>query len=183
MSEQKSSVPVDPIADALEKLASIAESQAKQTGIIAKQNAPKSLEVFQIAQTSVFNPRGEKDHQMPRLKCDIYAPWKIDRQHHGCTREEVELFNLLEPGEYPFELNDGAAAKMQVIAHKNDATGAIEELHLLPTPPWNQEHKQRFPAMTVMLRDILGEPAEAIVTMKREKAQIARGELSVSVDG
>ena len=69
------------------------------------------------------------------------------------------------------------------IARKNDATGALEEMTLNPTPPWNNEHRNRFRAMHLMLREILGDKAAGVVTMKAEKAQIADGTLAVSVNG
>lgn len=171
------------MATALERLAAIAEAQAAQTQTIAKQNAPKSLDIAQLAQCSAFNPRGEKSFKMPRLQCDIYAPWKIDPNTHGCTREEVELFNLLTPGLYTFEMNDGETGTCEVVGRKNEATGKLEELHLLPTPKWTDEHKQRFKAMALMLRDMLGKKADSVLTMKQERAKIASKELAVSVHG
>lgn len=180
MDEKKPDV---TMASALERLAAIAEAQAAQTSVIAKQNAPKSLEVAQIAQRSAFNPRGEKTYKMPRLQCDIYAPWKIDPNSHGCTREEVELLNLLEPGIYAFELNDGETGKCEVIGTRNDASGKLEELHILPTPKWTDEHKQRFKSLAAMLREMLGDKAAHVVTMKAEHHLIASGKLAVSVHG
>jgi len=149
----------------------------------AKRLQPKSLEVSQITQISPFNPRGEKDFPMARLKCAIYAPWKIDPQGHNLTREEVDLFNLLEPGEYSFDLNDGAPATMRVVGVRNDATGVIEQLQLSPTPTWDNEHKGRFRSMADTLRQMLGDRASSVRSMRQEKALIADGQLAVSVPG
>lgn len=175
--------PADPIAAALDRLAKIAESQQSVAQSTAKRLAPKSLEVGEIALISAFNPRGERSFAMPRLKCQVHAPWLIDPNTHGCTREEVELFNLLEPGVYPFELNDGTMAEMQITTVMNKATGAVEKMFLHPTPNWNEEHRQKFKAMTVILREILGDKATGVLSMKQEKTQIAKGDLAVSVNG
>ena len=175
---------VDAIGAALDRLAAIAEAQAGMTQATAKRLAPKSLEVAEIAQTSPFNPRGDRTYaHLMQLKCDIYAPWKIDKMHHGCTREEVELFNRLTPGIYPITLNDDTPAKVTVIGQTNEATGAIERLTLQPEPSWTNEHRNRFRSMSAMLREMLGEAADGILTMKQEKAKIATGELAVSVNG
>lgn len=171
------------IATALDRLAQIAEAQQTVAQATANQLKPKSLEVAQVAQRSPFNPRGEKSFPMPRLKCEIYAPWKQEPNHHNLTREEVELFNLLDPGEYEFELNDGSPARMTVVGDKNAATGVIEKLRLTPEPMWNNEHKGRFRSMAETLRQMLGDRATPVRSMKREQALIADGQLAVSVNG
>jgi len=160
-----------------------AKAQQAVAEATAKRLAPKSLEIAELAQISVFNPRGERTYPMPRLKCEILAPWPISPNGHNCTREEVELFNLLEPGLYAITLNDDAPAKMEVSARRNEATGVIEEMTLKPNPPWNNEHRNRFRSMPLILREILGERAVHVLTMRQEKAGIATGELAVSVDG
>jgi hypothetical protein len=163
----------------------VQSEQAKAAQTVAEATAkrlkPKSLEIAEIPQISVFNPRGEKDFPMPTLKCDIFAPWKLSTTNHGLTREEVELFNLLEPGTYTVTLVDESTAKVDVIAARNDATGAIEQMQLRPTPSWSNEHRQLFPAMAKMLREMLGEKADAVMTMKKERAGIVAGAIEVSV--
>jgi hypothetical protein len=178
----------DVLATALDRLAAIAEAQqasAASQAVVSEATAnrlkPKSLEIGEIPQISAFNPRGERQYPMPRLKCEIYAPWTIDPNSHGLTREEVELFNLLEPGAYTVSLTDGDSAKVEVIADVNEATGRIEKMKLKPTPSWSDEHRQRFPAMATMLRDMLGDSAKGVVSMKEEQRQIANGTLAVSV--
>jgi hypothetical protein len=130
---------------------------------------------------SVFNPRGEKDHPLPRLKCEIHAPWKMHPEYHGLDREEVELFNLLTPGEYTVHGTDDDPIKIRVVGRLNDATGALERLDLHCTQ-FTADHKgQRLPAMRVILRELLGRKADGVMTMKDERAKIAAKELSVSV--
>lgn len=140
---------------------------------------------------SAFNPRGDKlnDYAMPRLKCEIHAPWKIHPEYHGLDREEVELFNLLEPGEYRIELNDGTPQKIVVVARRHAISGEFTALTMggplddkgHPTALFTKELKERFPPMRTMLRDMLGARATGVLTMKQETALIAAGELTVSV--
>lgn len=157
----------------LEAQQKASESQSVMAQATAKRLAPKSLEIAEISQASAFNPRGERDFPMPRLKCAVYAPWKLDPNHHSCTREEVELYNLLTPGVYAITLNDGMPAKVEVEAALNTATGVIERLLLKPDPSWSNENRQRFKPMTDMLREMLGDKADGVLTMKQEKARIA----------
>ena len=166
------------IAAALAKLAEIAQSQTQQTAIIAKQNAPKNNE--NGPDTSVFNPRGEKDFPMPKLKCDIFAPYKLDRHgNHGLTREEVELFNLLEPGEFVIEGLDGAPIKVAVRAVKNASTDKLEKLFL--DTLWDEEHFRTMPPARKWLREVYPKASASIMTMAEENRQIREGLLPISV--
>ncbi len=166
---------------------------------VAASEAALKLQGAQLAQTkrpsnargpniSPMNPRGEKDYKMPRLKCEIMAPWKIDPQIHGLTREEVELFNLLEPGEYTVSLNDGSTRHVTVVATMNTVKGTIERLTLAGAydPDAKQygslfipQDKQLFPAMTTILRECISqqpggtEKAAKVMTMREEKRRIA----------
>ena len=172
----------------------IAQMQAQNDAMVeelrlSRQEQPKAqAEAFAKIQNpsnvvatgiSVFNPRGDKDHPLPRLKCEIHAPWKIHPEYHGLDREEVELFNLLQPGEYRVELNDQSTAKVDVVAVKNETTGKLEKLRIKTN--WTEEHKGKYPAMRMMLRQMIGAPANAVQTMKQEVAAIEAGDLAVSV--
>lgn len=140
-------------------------------------------------EVSVFNPRGQKDHRMPVLKCEIWAPWRSRESDHSLDREEVELFNLLQPGEYVIELVDGTPQKIVVIPQRHTISGEITRLTLSgplnddgkATSLFTAENKGLFPAMRLMLREILGDAAKDVLTMKQEVALITKGELSVSV--
>ncbi len=173
--------------------------QLEQQRVIAEKN--REIQHAQLEQTrkksltsppkiSAFNPRGEKDFPMPRLKCEIFAPWKMTPEIHSLDREEVELFNLLEPGEYPnIHRMDQSEITVCVVAVRNSETGQLERLSLMgPKDEQGQhgslfpkEQKQNFPPLRQLLRELLGEKADSVQTMKAEIAQIARGELPVSV--
>jgi hypothetical protein len=131
---------------------------------------------------SPFNPRGEKDFPMPDLKCEIHAPWSMKPGLHGNDREEVELFNLLEPGEYQVELLDQTTVTLCVLAEKNAVTGKLEHMALMGAyDPGEKQHaafftqdrKQIVPPMRHLLRQMLGEKAAHVLPMKEELRRIA----------
>lgn len=155
-----------------------ADAPKAQAEALAKIQNPSNIIPTGI---SVFNPRGIKlsDYEMPRLKCEIHAPWRIHPEFHGLDREEVELFNLLEPGEYMVTLTDDSRAKVTVKVIKNDTTGVLEKMHLVTN--WTEEHKGKYPSMRKMLREMIGAKANAVMTIAREHELIKSGELSVSV--
>ncbi len=158
----------------------VQQQQLKQTAKKSNTQGPK---------ISVFNPRGEKDYPMPRLKCEVYAPWKMSPEIHSLDREEVELFNLLEPGDYTIELTDGSSARVCVVGVRNSNTGALEKLSLLGPKDdtglhgalFTNENKQTFPPLRSMLRQMIGQPAVQVLSMKKELAQVHAGQLAVSV--
>ena len=138
---------------------------------------------------SVFNLRGQRDYPLPELKCRLFAPHPIDRDPEvsGMTREEIELVNLLEPGEYRFTLTDQSQTTMTISAVKNKATGVVEQMRV-ETPAFDREMFKQMPPMTRWLREVLAqhpaeiaEQADAVMTMAQEKKGIAAGEIAVAV--
>lgn len=186
-----------------ERLLAILEAQQQSSAAqstmahaTAKRLAPKSLDIGEISQISPFNPRGEREFPMPRLKCEMFAPWKMDPNSHGQTREEVELLNMLEPGDYTITMNDDSTLAICIVGTRNHATGKLERLEFkrkndqgLPEgSPFNNDNKQQFRSLAIILREILGDKAEDVLTMKQEKARIALPtsdpkHLAVSVNG
>jgi hypothetical protein len=152
-----------------------------------KQTAPKSNANGPLI--GPFNLRGDKDYPLPLLKCDFYAPWKMTPTYHSLDREEVELVNLLEPGDYPVDMVDGSTVRVSVVGVRNHATGALEQMALMGAKDdqgvhgglFTNERRHEFPAMRVMLRQMVGEPADAVMTMKKEAELIRTGMLSVSL--
>lgn len=141
---------------------------------------------------SAFNPRGEKDFPMPKLKCRMLIPHPQDPNFHGCTREEVELLNRLEFGEYRVTLNDGTVQTANVIGNKHPQTGEITLLEIRGQMDGNGNFgalysKDRFrdmPALAPMLRDMLSQKGiahEDVLTMGQERELVKLGQLEVSV--
>lgn len=152
------------LAAALEALAKLQLGSQDVQRAQLKQTAPKSN--TQHPKVSVYNPRGDKDFPMPDLKCEINAPFPLRPGQHGLDREEVELFNLTMPGAYHLELNDGTTHEVLITGRVNKATGHVDSMRWSgpldedtghPTPLFTTETRQRFPALRVMLRQILGD--------------------------
>jgi hypothetical protein len=82
----------------------ISETNIEGSKLIASEHAKASQAVRPsnqvIPNVSVFNRRGTKleEYQKPQLKCLMMIPWLVEWE--SCTREEVELLNLLEAGSY-----------------------------------------------------------------------------------
>lgn len=130
---------------------------------------------------SPFNPRGDKDFPMAELKCEMWIPYKITNAHlGGLDREEVDLLNLLEPGEYRIEMNDDSMQTVCVVGTKNSDTGQLYKLEMKGpmdedgkhTGLFTKDRLQRFPSMKSILRQCIGDAAEAVLPMKEELRRI-----------
>lgn len=169
--------PTDEVtmAQVLDRMAQImASNQAVQQAQL-KQTAPRSN--TQPPLISAYNPRGQKDFAMPELKCEIEAAFPMTPTLHALDREEVELFNLLEPGEFVIAMIDDTQQPVNIIGQKNAITGKWEKLALrgLRDPDtgkyvalFTHTNKQTFPPMRVFLRQILGEKANGVLPIKEE---------------
>lgn len=197
MVEEKTLAPAEPtLAQIMARLVALQEEQLKV------QEANQRVQAEQLKQTKVksnklgphvspFNPRGEKDHPMPELKCEFWAPHKMtSAEIGGLTREEVELINLLEPCEAFIWMVDQERQPVLVVGERNVVTGKPERLSLMgpvdgkgqPTSLFTKERKNRFPGMATYLRQIINGitedgtikpgPADAVMTMAEEKRRV-----------
>lgn len=153
------------------------------------QTAPKSLQM--APKISPFNLRGQKDYPNPRLKCEVYAPWRIDpnleMEAPSLDREEIELLNLLEPGNHTIERTDGITVPCCVIGIRNDLDGTLEKLSLMGAKDgdtghhralFDRETKMLFPSLKSILQQLLyqqGTDTSHIKSMKAESRLIAEG--------
>lgn len=180
-------------AEVLSVLANILKGNQDVQKLQLKQTEKRSL--TQGPTISVFNPRGQKDFPMPELKCEIHAPWQSKPGLHAFTREEVELINLLEPGRYPVDMVDGSSITVNVVGLKNGQSGRIESMTLcgeydettrIYAALYTKENKQLFPGFAAMLRQMLGDKAKDVMTMREETRRVGLPEdhadhLAVSV--
>lgn len=141
---------------------------------------------------SVFNRRGvllpedALGPRKPKLKCLMMIPWLVEWE--SCTREEVELLNLLEAGEYTLKRIDNTKLRVNVhIDYKVD-NKTPSRLLLNHDTAFNNDNKNLIPSLVEMLRQILRQhPASVssasrqVMTDEEEEALIEAGELSVSV--
>lgn len=167
-------------ADLQERQLVVQEAAAGVQAAQLKQTAPKSNAAG--PKISAFNLRGEKDFPMPALKCEVVAPFASTPTLHAYTREEVELLNQIEPGVYEVELADQSVATLNVVGTKNSQSGALERLEFVGMYDeatrgyasfYTKERKQIIPPLTVMLRQILGDAAQDVLTMREEAKRIA----------
>lgn len=173
-------------------LARLAETQIEGSKLIANETrraARPSNEV--VPQISVFNRRGvllPDDADGPRkplLKCLMLVPWLLEWE--SCTREEVELANLLEAGEYTLTMNDKAKVRVTVTVEYKSDNYTPSRLILTHETAYNRENFRRIPPMADCFRQFLREHddevrqmAAAVMTDEEEEALILAGELSVS---
>lgn len=166
----------DKLADALAALAkeNSAEARAKE---MAKAIDPMNKAHPQI---SVLNPQGDKDYPRPKLRFrKAFVPW--ESREDDFTYEECELLNLMEPGEYRIERNDGTTVTIDVKVVKNDITGKEEEIWFLSPFAYSAENRLLMPGFSKQMRQMLGEKAKGILTMAERNQGVAEGRLPVSI--
>ncbi len=129
---------------------------------------------------SCFNLRGDKDFPKPPLKCRMFLPWEAE--HESLTREEVELLNLLEPGEYAVRRNDGTKVKITVRANYKLDSDAPSEMLVHHDTAFNNDYHRLMPAdwMRQMVKQSpkTRRQADLVLTMDEEEALIAAGQLN-----
>lgn len=140
-----------------------------------------------VPHVSVFNRRGIllPDYQKPKLKCIMLLPWLVEWE--SITREEVELLNLLQAGEYVMKRIDNSKVRVDVrIEYKTDGV-TPSRLLLNHDTAFNNDNFKLVPPMPDMLRQLLKQHdpeirsiAAAIMTDEEEEALIEAGELTVS---
>lgn len=131
---------------------------------------------------SVFNPRGDKDFPKPPLKAQIFAPWPVE--HESITREEVELFNLIQPGDYIVVRNDGTKAKFMVKATYKMDSDVMDRILINHDTAFNNDNHTLIPPLTSVLRQMLKQnpktrtAADRVLSMDEESALIEAGQLN-----
>lgn len=164
---------------------SMTKAQLEGANVIARAQRPSNQIIPGV---SVFNRRGETlpDYSKPRLKCLMLLPWIAEWE--SLTREEVELLNLLEAGEYKVKRIDNSPVKLSV--HIDYGVDNITPSRLLINheTAFNNTNRGLMPSLVEMVRQMLRQhpPLTKVVASKvmsdeEEEALIEAGELSVSV--
>lgn len=107
---------------------------------------------------SVFNPRGDRDHPRPELKCKMeWVGYPLDRD--SLTADEIALLNAAEPGEFTFHRTDGSPEKLTVTP-LTSATGRLEKLSFYF--PCRGDNRHNLPGLAHLLQQVQGKlPKEA----------------------
>jgi hypothetical protein len=168
------------LTGAMERIASATTEAAEKTVLESKRAFRPSNEVS--PNRSVFHPRGRA--LTPDLKCRMAVPWPVSGDTE--TREEVQLLNLLEQGEYRVRRPDGSAYVERVTA-KTDLNGKLSDLNITNETAFNNDNYKTAPGLVDRLRQMLKqhpkpirEQAAAVLSMDEEQALIDSHELSVT---
>lgn len=185
------------LTDSMER---VAASQVQGAQIIANETRRAHRPSNEIVPgRSVFNRRGAalpdnaSGPRKPVLRCDMLVPWELDAD--SCTREEVELANLLQQGDYTMKLTDGTRIPIRIAVQlKMDGVTPSRLLLTHTTPDGGQgstfgkEHFRKVPPLVDMLRQILKQHSSDVAALaalvmsdEEEEALIERGQLSVAV--
>jgi hypothetical protein len=124
---------------------------------------------------STYNPRGDKDFPRPPLKCPMLIPWPVEADAH--TREEIQLLNLLEPGEFMITRTDRSKVKLTVtIARKLDSEEP-SQLSVNHETAFNNDNHKQMPhdwiRQLAMANPKTRAAAANVITMDEEVALIA----------
>lgn len=141
-----------------------------------------------IPNISVFNRRGDllEDYKKPPLKCLMMIPWLVEWE--SCTREEVELLNLLEAGSYTIKRADRSKIAMEVVMEYKSDRVTPSLLTIRHESAFNNDNFKMMPPLPDLLRDMLKQhdrtiamAAAMVLSDEEEEAAIESGDLSVSV--
>jgi F0F1-type ATP synthase epsilon subunit len=174
------------LAPALERLADAQLAGAKLQADETRRAHRPSNEFTH--RRSVFNRRGEtlEGYTKPKLRCKTMLPWEVENE--SITREECELINLLEPGEYRVKRIDNSkiVVTVQVRYGVDQVTPSVVLMN--SDTAFSNDNKNLMPGLADLMRQILKQhkpeiaaKAAAIMTDEEEEALIEAGELTVSV--
>lgn len=171
---------ISRLTSALERMVTAqvegADKMAKATRIA---NRPTNEQVPLI---SSFNLRGDKDFPRPTLRCQIFLPWPVEPELQ--TREELELMNLLIPGEFMVRKNDDTKIKIIIKATYRLDSNEVDKLMLHHDTAFNNDNHRMLLPMHNMLRQILAQKpstrglAAKVLTMDEEADMIQAGMLN-----
>lgn len=177
---------VKALAPALERMADATLAGAKLQADETKRAHRPSNEV--LPKISAFNRRGEtlEGYVKPKLKCRMDIPWSL--RDEELTREEVELFNLLEPGTYQVKRIDSSKVQMEIAIRYGLDQRTPSHLVMNNETAFNNDHKNLMPSLADIARQMLRQHdpairklAAAVMSDEEEEALIECGELATSV--
>lgn len=181
----------------------MSETQMQGSQLVADQTRQIALETRRAHRpsnetprnVSVFNRRGTllEDHpdpkmrySKPKLKCLMMIPWMVEWE--SCTREEVELLNLLQPGEYSLKRIDNSKIKVTVVITWGVDNLTPSQLVISHDTAYGNDQFKLMPALSDLLRQILKQhdmmtraKASQVLSDEDEEALIETGDLSVSL--
>lgn len=174
------------LANALERVSEASLEGSKLIADETRRAHRPSNEV--VPQISVYNRRGVlvPGYDKPKLKCTMMVPWLVENEMS--TREEVELLNLLEEGEYTLKRTDNTRVRIEVqVTYKVDGK-TPSRLLMTHDTAFNNDHFTLIPPLPDLLRQLLKQhrpeirrAAAEVLTDEEEEALIEAGQITVSV--
>lgn len=168
------------MAEALER---VSEGQLKGSKLVADATIRAQRPSNEFApKISVFNLRGEKDFPKDKLKCRMLIPWEAEED--SLTREEVELLNLMQPGEYIVVRNDRTKVKLYCRVSTNLDSDVPALLIINHDTAFNNDYHRMMPPLTEVLRQMLKQNPKSrnaeklVLSMEEEEALILAGKLN-----
>lgn len=129
---------------------------------------------------SAYNPRGDKDFPRPALKCDMRIPWQVEPE--SMTREELELLNLLEEGEFWVTRSDRSRVQMRVTVERKLGTDEPNLITVAHKSAFNRYEHRQLPfdwiRQMVTNNPATRERALKVLTIDEERALIAAGKFN-----
>lgn len=174
------------LTGALERLAEANVAGSKMIADETRRAHRPSNEI--VPMRSVFNRRGQtlSGYTKPVLRCPMFMPWQLDND--SLTREEVQLLNLLEAGEFPIKRSDASIVRLQIQIAMNVDNVTPTTVIMNHETAFNNDSHGQMPSLENILRQVLRQSspaaraaAAAVLSDEEEEAMIAAGELTVSV--
>lgn len=187
-SERREEMVASAMAQLATAMSEVSRSQREGAKLIADETrraARPSNEV--VPEISVFNRQGRYANKKPPFKCPMMVPWLLEWE--SCTREEVELANLLQPGEYVIKRVDNSKFLVTVtVDYKLDRVSPSRLLMTNSTAYTNDSHRM-LPALVEQFRQVLRQHPAAvkakaanIMSDEQEEALIEAGEIIPVLD-
>jgi hypothetical protein len=138
-----------------QELEDLSTVEARKAGRVL--GASGSYENNRPPEVSHYNPLGERDNPRAELKCKmVWVGYSMTKE--ALTREEVNLLNQVEPGDYRVTKADGSTIDFKVDCRKDRA--GRPELMTFHFPCKNREEKMNHMGTVSYLKEVLAQQAE-----------------------
>lgn len=142
-------------------------ASAEDTATVAAQAAITAARTMQdqwwdektYPEISPLNPLGEKDHPRPDVVGEVYWAGALLRKEQ-MTREEIELTNRVQPGDFWATGTDDAPLLIRVV-NMEPSGSTHRRLNIVLPGLSDPDTRNRLPSMRRILTDIVGAPVPA----------------------
>ena len=129
--------------------------------------------LFNPPMISALNPLGERDHPRPDLQCRmIWVGYELSKE--TLSRQEIELLNRLQPGDYWVTKADQKRIRFNVAEKITD--GGQREMLTVHFPCKGKENSQNHASLVAYVQEVLGERPDSdmlLTQIEKLKVQLA----------